>query len=108
MASEKVNQLHSLQQNLQNFLVQKQQLENKLIETSSAIKELEKTNKAYKIVGKLMVESSQEDLKKQLSEEKESTEIRLKNIIIQENKIKQNADKLQKEVLEEMQKQKND
>ena len=91
MASEKVNQLHSLQQNLQNFLVQKQQLENKLIETSSAIKELEKTNKAYKIVGKLMVESSQEDLKKQLSEEKESTEIRLKNIIIQENKIKQKS-----------------
>jgi len=104
MTSEKVNQLQLLQQNLHQFLSQKQQLEGKLTEINSAIKELSDTNQAYKIVGKLMIASSQEDLNKELIEEKESTEIRLKNIIVQENKIKENIEKIQQEVVAEMQK----
>ncbi len=106
MTSEKVNQLQLLQQNLHHFLVQKQKIEGKLTEIDSAIKELVNTNQAYKIVGKLMVSSSKEDLNKELTEEKESAEIRLKNIIIQENKVKQNIEKLQQEVVEEMKKNK--
>jgi prefoldin beta subunit len=106
MATEKVNQLQLLQQNLHNFLVQKQQLESKLTEIDSAIKELNKTNQAYKIVGKLMVASSQDVLNKELMEEKESTEVRLKNIILQENNIKEKIEKLQQEVIAEMQKTK--
>lgn len=106
MASPKINQLQLLQQNLQNIAAQKQQYENQLIELDSALTELSTTDKAYKIVGKLMFESSPEKLKKELEEKKEVVRLRLNNFTKQEDKLKQSLEEAQQHLVAEMGKKK--
>ncbi|MBT4110441.1 prefoldin subunit beta [Candidatus Woesearchaeota archaeon] len=104
--SEKVQQIQILQQNLQQLGMQKQQVQSQLIESESAIKELESTSQAYKIVGKIMIASNKEDLIKDLEEKKQTNEARLKTFIEQENTLKQNIESLQQEIVSEMKKDK--
>ena len=106
--TEKVSQLQLVQQNLQNILLQKQQLESQLTELDSALTELENTDKAYKIVGKIMISSSKDVLKEELEQKKEVVNVRLRNFSTQEEKLKANLDELQKEVMEELKKDKNE
>ena len=79
MSSNKMQQLQLTQQNLQNIMVQKQQVQNQMVEMDSALTELKTTDKAYKIVGKIMIAASKDDLGKKLQEKKEVAEVRLKN-----------------------------
>jgi prefoldin beta subunit len=102
--SEKVNELQLLQQNLQNVLTQKQQLQSQLVELDSALTELNTTNQAYKIVGKIMVASDKNELVKDLSEKKEVVEVRMKNFDKQEKKLKESMENVQQEVMKEMKK----
>ena len=106
--SEKIQQLQLLQQNIQNLGMQKQQIQNQLVELDSALTELKSTEKAYKIVGKIMLASSKEDLTKDLEEKKEVIDVRLKNLTKQEELLQQSVEKLQKEVMEDLQKDKED
>lgn len=106
MASTKINQLQLLQQNLQNIAAQKQQYESQLVEIESALTELSTTEKAYKIVGKLMLAGSREKLTRELSEKKEVVELRLRHFTKQEDKIKQSLEEAQQQVLAEMGKKK--
>ena len=98
----KVNQLQLLQQNMQTIVAQKQQIEEQLSELNSATTELKTTEKAYKIVGKIMIAASPEDMSKELQEKKEFAEVRLKNFTKQEEQMKQDMEKMQKEVMEEL------
>lgn len=98
----KVEELQLVQQNLQHILAQKQQLETEIIELDSAITELGSTSQAYKIVGKVMIATSQESLISDLKEQKENAEVRLKSFISQEEKLKTSLKLLQKEAVEEM------
>lgn len=106
MASTKINQLQLLQQNLQNIAAQKQQYESQLVEIESALTELSTTEKAYKIVGKLMLAASREKLTRELLEKKEVVELRLRHFTKQEDKIKQSLEEAQQQVLAEMGKKK--
>ena len=99
---QKINQLQLLEQNLQNLSMQKQQFQTQLIETENASRELETTNQAYKIVSNIMVLTNRDDLKKDLKERKEMVEIRIKNLEKQEEKLRQKAKDLQKEILGSM------
>lgn len=99
---EKITQLQTIEQSMQAFLMQKQQLQTQLLETESALKELEKTNKAYKIVGNIMVASDKETIKKELEEKKKTIDIRLKSLEKQEKTIKDKATIIQKEVMEKL------
>ena len=99
MESAKINQLQLLQQNLQNILVQKQQFQQQLVEFDSALTELKTTPTAYKIIGKIMLAASKEDLIKDLQQKKEITEIRLKNFAKQEEQLQKNVDRLQQELV---------
>ncbi|MBU1974588.1 MAG: prefoldin subunit, partial [Nanoarchaeota archaeon] len=74
-----VQQLQLVQQNLQNILLQKQQVQNQLIEYNSALENLKGTDKAYQITGKIMIAQSAEKITKDLQEKKETAEVRLKN-----------------------------
>src|SRR3989344_5698670 len=98
MSSSKATQLHLLQQNLDSVLTQKQHLESQLTEIDSALQELQETSQAYKIIGKIMLAASKEELLK------EATEVRFHHLKKQSESIKRNIDSLQKEVLEEMKK----
>ena len=107
-SQDKINQLQLLQQNLQNNSLQKQQLQAQMIEFDSALKELEQTDKAYKIVGKVMLAASQQDLVKELTEKKEVVELRLKNFTQQEQQLQEKIAELQQEVMTELQQDKKD
>ena len=95
---QKIAQLQLYEQSLQNILVQKQQFQSQSLEIESALKELEGTKEAYKIVGNIMVSSKKEDLKKDLESKKETVNLRVKTIEKQENQIREKAKKLQEEV----------
>ncbi|NQV91571.1 prefoldin subunit beta [Candidatus Woesearchaeota archaeon] len=104
--SQKIQQLQSMQQNLQNIVMQKQQLESQLIELNSALEEISTTEQAYKIIGKIMIASSKEKLQKDLQDQKEVAEIRLKSILKQEESFKNSMEDLQQEVVKELQDEK--
>ncbi len=99
---EKVAHLQMLQQNLQALLVQKQQFQMQLNETESALAELKNAKQAYKIIGNIMVLSSQQEMEKDLKEKQEMFELRIKNIEAQEERLRKKAEELQKEVLSEL------
>jgi len=106
MSSNKMQQLRLTQQNLQNVMLQKQQIQGQLIELESALTELKTTEKAYKIVGKIMIVSSKEKLTKELQEKKEVQEVRLKNFNRQEEKLQAVLEQLQTDAVEDMKKNK--
>lgn len=99
---EKINKLSMMEQSLQSFLGQKQTFQAQLIEIDSALEELDKTDKAYKIVGNVMIASDSEELKKDLKQKKETTELRIRTIDNQEAKMREKTSKLQSEVMKEM------
>ena len=99
-------QMQMIQQNLQNILMQKQQFQMQLNEINSALEELKNTEKAYKIVGNLMVASKKEDLEKDLKEKQQTMELRLKNLETQEEKFKKKIEDLQKNVADNVKKEK--
>jgi len=95
---QKIAQLQLYEQSLQNILMQKQQFQSQSVEIESALKELETTKEAYKIVGNIMVAAKKEDLKKDLESKKETINLRIKTMEKQENQIREKAKKLQEEV----------
>ena len=99
---EKIEQLQLLEQNLQSFLVQKQQFQMQLSEVTSALENIKDSKKTYKIVANIMIDAKKEDLEKDLNQKKKMLEIRLKNLEKQENSIREKSQKLQKEVLGSM------
>ncbi|MBU0535667.1 MAG: prefoldin subunit [Nanoarchaeota archaeon] len=101
---EKIAQLQLFEQNLQGFLMQKQNLQAQLIELESALNEIDKTDISYRIIGNIMVKTKKEDLKKDLVQKKEIVELKIKSLEKQENSIKDRAKKTQTEVLEGMKK----
>ncbi len=99
---EKIGRMQLLEQNIQNFLMQKQQFQAQLVEVNSALEEIEKAEVSYKIIGNIMVLSKKDELKKDLDSKKEMVELRIKAIEKQEEELKEKAKKLQGEVLEGM------
>ena len=100
MNQSTVAQLQLLQQNLQNILLQKQQLQNVLIELESALQEIKTSEKCYKILGQIMVASSKDTVSQELAEKKEMTNLRFKNYLSQEEKLKRSIEDLQKEIMQ--------
>lgn len=99
---EKIGQLQLIEQNLQSFSLQKQNVQVQLIEVESALAEIEKTDSAYKIVGNVMVAAKKDDLKKELTSKREMLNLRIKSVEKQEDKMREKASKMQSEVLESM------
>ena len=99
-AQESIKQLQMIEQGLQSILMQKQAFQAQLIEVESALSELDKAKTAYKIVGNIMVAAEKESLKTDLSSKKEMVEVRIKTLEKQEEKMREQAAKIQSEVLE--------
>jgi prefoldin beta subunit len=102
---QKIQEMQLLQQRLNVFAAQKQQLQLQQIETEGALAELEKAKPpVYRMVGELFVEKSVADLKKELTDRKEEIELRIKTVEKQESKSRERAQELQKEVAAAMKK----
>ncbi len=98
-----MQELQLIEQNLSNLLMQKQNFQSRLLENENALNELSLTKKQpYKILGNIMVSVNKEELEKEINSEKEIFELRIKNIEKQENKLKEKAQDLQKELLKEI------
>lgn len=99
---QKIGQLQLYEQSLHTLLMQKQQFQLQLIEIESALREIEATDMAYKIVGNIMVLSKKDELKKDLESKKETNGIRIGSFEKQENQIREKMNKLQSEVLKKI------
>ena len=99
----KVQQLQLLQKNMENLLQQKQQLEVQHLELDAALQEITSAEKSYKQIGKILVSVSREQLQKELQEKKEVADLHLKNILKQEENLRQKMEEVQKEAVKELQ-----
>jgi len=99
---QKISQLQMIEQSIQNFNLQKQQLQSTLMESESAIEELAGTDTSYKIIGNIMVKVEKDSLQKELEETKDNTTIRINAIEKQEDAMREKAKALQTEVMAEM------
>ena len=98
-AKKSLELIQMYEQSLQSLLSQKQNFSIQLSEFQSALSEIEKTDKAYKIVGNIMIADDKEKIKKEVSDKKEMYEIRIKSIEKQEDKIREKISEAQKEVM---------
>ncbi len=103
-AQENIGRLQLMEQQAQALVAQRQQFQSQLFELENALKELETTNTAYKIIGNIMVSSKKDLLEKELKQKKEIMELRVKNIENEEKKVREKAKKLQEEVLNALKK----
>lgn len=100
---KKIQQLQLIEQNLQNIIMQKQAFQIQLMENENATSELEKTKRdAYKIIGTIMINSNKDDLKKELKEQKEILDVRIKSLEKQEKNFQEKAEEIQKEVMKDI------
>ncbi|MFH1636953.1 MAG: prefoldin subunit beta [Candidatus Woesearchaeota archaeon] len=100
---QKIVQLQMIEQNMQNYLMQKQNFQGQLLEVENALKELETAKgKAYKIVGNVMVAADNAKLKKELNGKKDLLDLRIKSVSKQESALKEKAESLQKSLMEEL------
>ena len=102
---QKIGQLQLMEQNLQNFIMQKQKFQTELFEVENALKELGSSkDKAYKIVGTVMIASKREDLIKELEDRKSVLELRIRSIEKQEKSLKDKATEMQTEIMSSLKK----
>ncbi|MCD6464037.1 prefoldin subunit beta [Candidatus Woesearchaeota archaeon] len=100
---EKIVQLQLAEQNLTNFALQRQQIQAQIAEVENALAELKNTDKAFKIIGSVMIQADKQELQKELQDKKELLELRVKSIEKQESKLKEKVQQLQQEVLKKIQ-----
>ncbi len=91
--------LQNLQQQLQSFSLQKQNLQLQAVEYENALKELQNSKEVYKIVGSIMVKKNKEEVEKELKEKKELNDMRLESYNKQIKKITEEIQELQKKLL---------
>ena len=101
---EGLQRLTLLEQNLNNSLLQKQNFQMQAVEIENALNELKNCKESYQIIGNIMIKTESTKLKKDLDSKKEIIDLRIKNIEKQEEKIRVEFDKLQKEVIGDMKK----
>ena len=100
---EKVRQLQMFEQNMHSIITQKQTFQSQILEIENALSELKNAEgKVYKIVGTIMIDATKDNLEKDLNERKEVLDLRLKSLKKQEDDFRERAEKLQKEVMVEI------
>jgi prefoldin beta subunit len=105
-SDEKINQLSLLEQNLQQFSMQKQQFQAQLAEIDSALTGLGTSKESFKILGNIMIKAETAELKKDLNNKKETLMVRIETLEKQEKKLGEKAESLRKEVMKDLEKKK--
>jgi prefoldin beta subunit len=99
---EKIQRLQLIEENLNTYLGQKQQVQGQLLELESATVALADAKASYRIIGNIMVERPAAELTKDLAEKAERTKVRLAALERQEERLKQQAESLQQEIVKGM------
>jgi len=97
-----LSQFEQVRQQLQLLTTQRIQVESQLRELENAIQELDKTGKntiIYKKVGSLFVKvDNKKDLHSNLTEQKETFDVRMKTLERQEKQLKERYTELQRDI----------
>jgi len=106
MKSEnKFQEMQILEQNLQNILLQKQAFQMELIETQSALKEIEKSDgEVFKIIGQLMIKTEKNKMKGELENKNKLLELRTKNLEKQESIFTKKLEEIREEIIKQQEK----
>ena len=102
---DEMNELSSLEHSSHQLLTQRQNFQSQLVETESALEEINSTEKAYKIIGHVMVLSDKKKLIEELKSKKEMLDLRIKSLIKQEEKLKEKSNDLRKKVISSLKKE---
>jgi len=98
-----VAQYQQAQQHAQALASQRKQLELLRLETQKALEALDKTPQeaaVYRTVGPLLLRANREELRKELEEEKETLEIRIKTLERQEERVTERLRELEQKLEE--------
>jgi prefoldin beta subunit len=99
---QKIQEMHFIEQNFQNLLMQKQTFQMELSETQSALKEVEKSgDEVFKIIGQLMVKADKKKVKEELENKDKLLSLRVKTIEKQEASLREQLEKLQEDLRKE-------
>jgi prefoldin beta subunit len=101
----RIQELQILEQNLQQFLMQKQAFSMELDETNLCLDEL-KVSKGdlFKIVGsRLVIKTTKEEQEKELNHKKELIELRVKTMEKQEQELVKRVEELRQEIIKKIQ-----
>lgn len=103
MANEMQQNIVEFEKNRNQLLAisnQKQQFQIQSAALSEAVSELEKTSekKVFKAVGNILIQVDTEKVKKEISEKKESLELRIKTLQKQEDSMVSKLNKLKSEI----------
>jgi prefoldin beta subunit len=103
-----LSQFEQVRQQLQLLTTQRIQVESQVRELDNALTELKEVTKdstVYKKVGSLLIKvDNKKDLQKNLKEQKETFELRMKTMERQEKQLKERYTELQKEISKAVQK----
>jgi len=102
-AQELIKQFQVSQQQLQSVLVQKESLNLQLIDIDGALKELSKLDStkqksAYKITGQIMINKPVSELIKELKDNKEAIDVRIKSLEKMETRLNSQLKELQEKL----------
>ena len=99
---DQINRLQQLRGQVQMIAQQRQQTEIQLRETEEALKEIEKTDEKtpiYKSIGAILIKTKgKSDIKKELTSNKESLELRKTTLEKQEGRSREKLNELQSKV----------
>ncbi len=102
-----IMQVQQLQQQLQQIMTQKQQLETRKKDLETALEEigkLEDETRVYKNIGEeiLVQVEDRDDLVEEIEDDLESSEIRIKSLSRQEDKLRKKFQELQQKLTSQM------
>ncbi|MFH1649274.1 MAG: prefoldin subunit beta [Candidatus Woesearchaeota archaeon] len=99
---DQVNKLQMLEQSISSFSSQRQHMQSQLIEMNSALEHIEGKDKAFRIIGNLMVEQDASEIRKDISDRKESISVRIASLEKQEQTLKKQAQSIQESIMQSM------
>ena len=98
--NNKIQEMQLIEQNLQNILLQKQAFQMELSETTSALKEVDKSSEqVFKIIGQLMIQTDKKKMVEELKNKEKILDLRINSIEKQETSFTEQLDKLREEVM---------
>jgi len=102
-AQEGFMQMQMFQQQMQQIGMQREQMKYQKIEAEKALEEmsgLDDSAEVFKAVGPILIKSKKSDLEKELKEKMETADVRLKKLDSEEEKIKEDLQKVQTKLQE--------
>lgn len=97
---KKIQEIQILEQNLHNFLLQKQNFQIENAEIQNALEELDISgDEVYKVIGQVMLKTEKEKLLEDLKNREESLNLRIKTLEKQEKELTKRIESLREDIM---------